>query len=584
MNARSIPFGVSLLALCVACSGSGQSGADGTVTAGAGGEGAGGDPALVGGGGGLVSSGGTISIDPNAPDPNMAVNGKRSALCTAGQTDAAGYRMLRRLSQGEYNNTLRDVFGYTDADWVKITFPGEIARRGAYENYSDALTMNEATLAVIVQKSFDVADQLVAPERIAQTLVTPCVPGAIDPVCADAMVQHYGYRLYRRPLSEAEVTGYSGLFAQGLTLGLSGEQALAGVLASLIHAPGTLYIEQLGAADPAGGYTLGPYEVAAVLAYGLTGSSPAADLLDRAGAGALSTQAGIQTEIETLIASPAGQEHLREFLRQWLGYDRALHAAKSAEVYPIEAGLTASMVEEDRLLIESTLAAGQGITSLLTNPNQFVNASLAAHYGMDATGLTEDQFVQRPRTQGAGYLTSGAFLTKFATSDSSSPTQRGVFVLQNLLCRELGQPPPVVPEIVPPSGEITTRQRYEEVHGVDECAPCHSRMDPIGFAFENFDGVGRYRTQEVGQPIDASGKALDLAGAMFNGPEELISLLVQAPQTHQCVSAQLASFVFGLTVQDGLCVAPAASYATTEQGFSAVLSQVAAAPTLTRRR
>jgi hypothetical protein len=329
---------------------------------------------------------------------------------------------------------------------------------------------------------------------------------------------------------------------------------------------------------------LGPYEVASVLAYGLTGSAPTADLLDRAGTGGLATQEAIATEIQALIASPAGQAHLREFLLQWLGYDKALHAAKSVEVYDVPATTTAAMVEEDRLLVEATLSSGAGLSSLLLNPNHFVNAGLATHYGLDAAGLTEEQFVERPREQGLGYLTSGAFLTKYATSNSSSPTQRGVFVLNNLLCRELGQPPPVVPDIVPPSGDITTRQRYEDVHGVDACAPCHERMDRIGFAFENFDGVGRYRTEEVGQPIDATGSVLDLAGVTFNGPAELIQLLATAPETHQCLAAQLSSFVFGLTVQDGLCVAPAASYATTEQGFTAVLSQVAGAAHLTRRR
>jgi hypothetical protein len=274
------------------------------------------------------------------------------------------------------------------------------------------------------------------------------------------------------------------------------------------------------------------------------------------------------------------------FLSQWLNYSSVLYAAKDPTVYDVPATTTQAMVEEVRLLLEARLAAGEGLTSLLTAPNTFMNRSLAEHYGADVADLTDEQFVERsrPTGQGEGYLTTAAFLTKYATSNSSSPTQRGVFVLGNLMCRELGQPPPVVPEIVPPSTEITTRERYEDVHGVDECSPCHGRMDPIGFAFENFDGVGKYRTEEVGKAIDASGSALDLGGATFNGAQELIALLVAAPETHQCLAAQFSSFVFGLTVQDGLCVAPAASYATTDQGFTAVLSEVAAAAHLTQRR
>lgn len=579
---------VSALGLCLACGGGGASDPSGGNAAAVGGQAAGGDGNVTDpNAAGTVGSGGTAMIDPNAPDPNQEVNGQRTALCAGSQADAPGYRMARRLSQGEYNRTLRDVFGIAETDWQEITFPGEIARRGAYENYSDALQMNEATLAVIVEKTFERAEMLLDATHSGQTLVAPCVAGAIDAACADAMVDHYGYRLYRRPLSDAEKTGYSGLFAQGTTLGLTAEQALAGVLGALMQAPGTLYIEQLGQPAASGGtYQLGPYEVASVLAYGLTGSTPSADLLDRAGAGALATQTGIATEIQTLIASPAGQAHLREFLAQWLNYSSVLYAAKDATVYEVPATTTQAMVEEVRLLLEARLTAGEGLTSLLTAPNTFMNKSLAEHYGADATGLTEAQFVERarPTGQGEGYLTTGAFLTKNATSNSSSPTQRGVFVLRNLMCRELGQPPPVVPEIVPPSTEITTRERYEDVHGVDACSPCHGRMDPIGFAFENFDGVGKYRTEEVGKPIDASGSALDLAGATFDGAQELIALLVAAPETHQCLAAQFSSFVFGLTVQDGLCVAPAASYAATDQGFTTVLSQVAGAAHLTQRR
>jgi hypothetical protein len=498
------------------CGGGGESNdpATSNATAGTGDPGLGGegnlvDPNVAGSGGG----GGTVTIDPNAPDPNQAVDGERTALCAGSQADAPGYRMARRLSQGEYNRTLRDVFGIAEADWQQITFPGEIARRGAYENYSDALQMNEATLAVIAEKSFERAEMLLDAAHIGTTLVTPCVAGAIDAACADAMVLHYGYRLYRRPLTDTEKAGYSELFARGGTLGLTGEQALAGVLGALMHAPGTLYIEQLGQTAANGvTYDLGPYEVASVLAYGLTGSTPSPDLLDRAGSGALSTQAGIAIEVQTLIASPAGQAHLRQFLSQWLGFTGVQYAAKDPTVYDVPTTTTQAMVEEARLLIEARLNAGEGLTSLLTAPSTFMNKSLAEHYGADATGLTEEQFVERarPAGQGQGYLTTGAFLAKNATSNSSSPTQRGVFVLGNLMCRELGQPPPVVPEIVPPSTEVTTRERYEDVHGVDECSPCHGRMDPIGFAFENFDGIGRYRTEEVGKPIDATGVALDL--------------------------------------------------------------------------
>jgi hypothetical protein len=181
-------------------------------------------------------------------------------------------------------------------------------------------------------------------------------------------------------------------------------------------------------------------------------------------------------------------------------------------------------------------------------------------------------------------MAQGAFLTRLATSNSSSPTQRGVFALRTLSCRELGDPPPVVPEITPPDGLITTRERYENVHGVDGCTFCHGRMDPIGFGLENFDGVGVFRTQEVGKPIDASGTIPDFDNVAFNGPEELARALAAQPELHQCFAAQLSSYVYGVSIADGACIPPASAYAATSGvSFQSVIDQVATAAHLTQR-
>jgi hypothetical protein len=218
-----------------------------------------------------------------------------------------------------------------------------------------------------------------------------------------------------------------------------------------------------------------------------------------------------------------------------------------------------------------------------------VNKALAQHYKWDAAGLTDAQFVerQRPAGQGLGFLAQGAQLTRLGTSNSSSPTQRGVFMLNQLMCKELGQPPPVVPEIVPPSGMITTRERYEKVHGVAACSPCHARIDGVGFGFENFDGAGVYRTQEIGKPIDASGKILDLGGITFDGPEDLARKLAAAPEIGQCLAAQLTSYVYGVSVDDALCIAPETAYPTAANpaklGFKTVLEKVVTASHLTTR-
>ena len=529
-----------------------------------------------------VGSAGSGNPGPDPVGPTPMVEGPRQSQCAAGESNKPGYRMLRRLSQAEYNRTLASAFGVVESSWQTIEFPGEIRQRGVYDSYSDALSVNEAIQAALVEKTGARADELLAD---ATKLVPPCAAGSIDATCTGAMVRHYGYRLFRRPLTETEVADYTTLFSRGTgELALSPEQALSGVVAALMHSPYTLYIEQLGV--PEGNqFRLGPYEVASVLAYGLTGGAPSPALLDRAATGALGTPEGAAAIARELQQSEAGQAHVARFFSAWLSYDAVKFTAKDPAVYQLTPELSQAMADEQRMLVSAAYAAGAGLSDLLLSPTSFVNSALAAHYGWPADGLTA-QLVERPRPagHGLGILAQGAFLTRAGTSNSSSPTQRGVFVLSTLGCLELGQPPPVVPEIVPPTGDVTTRERYETVHGVDGCSACHGRFDPIGFGLENFDGIGRYRTQEVGKPIDASGSIKDFGAVAFNGPEELARVLAAQPQLHQCFAGNIASYVYGVSVADGECIAPPASYsATTGISLSSVVEQVATAAHLALR-
>jgi hypothetical protein len=529
-----------------------------------------------------VGSAGSAAQVPGPVGPTPMLEGPRQSQCAAGESNKPGYRMLRRLSQAEYNRTLASAFGIAENAWQTIEFPGEIRQRGVYDSYSDALSVNEAIESALLEKTATRSDELLAD---GTKLVPPCVVGSIDAACASAMVRHYGYRLFRRPVTETEVSDYTTLFSRGTAeLALSAEQALSGVVAALMHSPYTLYIEQLGAPEGSQ-FRLGPYEVASVLAYGLSGGAPSPALLDRAGMGALGSAEGTLAVARELQQSAAGQAHVARFFGAWLSYDAVKFTTKDPAMYQLTPELGQAMADEQRLLVDAAYRAGAGLSDLLLSPTSFINLPLAQHYGWPTDGLSA-QLVEKPRPagQGLGILAQGAFLTRAGTSNSSSPTQRGVFVLSTLGCLQLGQPPPVVPEIVPPSGEVTTRERYETVHGVAGCSACHGRFDPIGFGLENFDGIGRYRTQEVGKPIDASGSIADFGGVAFNGPEELARVLAAQPELHQCFAGNVASYVYGVSVADGQCIAPAGSYsATTDVSLNGVVEQVATAAHLALR-
>lgn len=563
--------GSCLLALALAACGT--SDPPGTAAnPGTAGTGAGGGAATAGSanasGGTATATGGT-SGSVTAP----------TATCADGETGKAAFRMLRRLSEDEYNNTLIDAFGASAASWQKIQLVGDLRQAGAYSTYTATLAVHQPWLAALVDSTFDKAQALLAGPEATALLTAPCSPSAIDAACVTAVVKNVGYRLFRRPVTDAEVTDYVALFNQGTSmLQLSPPDALAGTLATMMQSPSTLYIRELGQAAADGSFTLSGYELASVLAYGLTGTAPNKALLDSAGAGALDTPAGITTATQALITSPQGQAHMSRFFLQWLAYDGVPYAAKDPAVYTLPNPVATAMVTETQRLVDSTYQSGGSLTDLLTSPNTYVNLPLAEFYGWPTAGLSEAEFKlqQRPAGQGIGLLAQGGLLARLGTPDSSSPTQRGLFVLRQFVCGDVPPPPADIPVIPVPTGNVTTRQRYEAQHAVGSCGACHTHIDQIGFGLENFDGVGVYRTMEAGQPIDASGYIEDLNHTTFNGAEDLANKLAADPQVNQCLAAQMTAYVLGVSARDGMCIAPASSFTqgATPLSLANVLAQV----------
>jgi hypothetical protein len=342
-----------------------------------------------------------------------------------------------------------------------------------------------------------------------------------------------------------------------------------------MQSPNALYIRELGTATGSTGtFKLSGYEIASILSYGLLGTVPSKALLDSAGAGGLDTADGIAAAVKAMIVSSQGQAHMNDFFVQWLAYDGAPYAAKDPMVYTFPNTVATAMVTETKMLVEGTYQKSGSLADLLTSPTTYVNASLAKFYGWSTTGLTDATFTaqQRPAGQGIGLLAQGSLLARLGTPQSSSPTQRGLFVLRQLVCKDVPPPPADVPVISPPSGILTTRQRYETQHAVGSCGTCHTHIDDIGFGLENFDGIGVYRTEEAGMPIDASGYIEDLNQLKFTGPEDLARKLAAAPEVAQCLAAQMTAYVLGVSVFDGLCIAPSPS--NTQGGTPLAMSDV----------
>ena len=473
-------------------------------------------------GSGAGVAGGTAGAVGNVTGAAGATTTPPQATCAAGQQGKPAYQMLRRLSESEFNNTLIDAFGADGKSWQNIQFVGDLRQSGSFSTLSSALGVNQAWMAGLIDSTFDRAQSLLA--GTPSILVTPCTATLMDATCATAMVKAYGYRLFRRPVTDAEVADYVGLYNQAVgTLKMSPSDALAGTVAALMQSPNALYIRELGTAAAGGTFKLSGYELASILSYGLTGTAPSKALLDSAGTGALDTATGVASAVQAMVASPQGQQHMKDFFLQWLAYDGAPYAAKDPMTYTFGNDVANAMVTETKTLVETAYQKGNSIADLLT-----------------------------------------------------SPTQRGLFVLRQLICKDVPAPPANVPVINPPTGNVTTRQRYETQHAVGSCGACHTHMDDIGFGLENFDGIGVYRTKENGMPIDASGYIADLNHLTFTGPEDLAKKLAAAPEVGQCLAAQMTAYVLGVSVNDGLCIAPAASYAQggTPLAMSDVLTKI----------
>ena len=184
------------------------------------------------------------------------------------------------------------------------------------------------------------------------------------------------------------------------------------------------------------------------------------------------------------------------------------------------------------------------LSTLLTSPATFVNAELARLYGLPAVTGTAVSATLDP-AQRSGLFTRAAFLARYGNTDESAPSRRGAAVLDRLRCFEIPPPPANVPDLKPPQPGVTTRERLEE-HDANPCAnACHRLIDPPGFAFENYDAIGAYRTTEAGKPIDAHG-TIELAGSEknFSNALELMKILANAPEVEECMARQWVRYAF----------------------------------------
>ena len=452
--------------------------------------------------------------------------------------NAAGPMPLRRLNQREYNNTVRDLLGVQTKP--ANAFPADIDSDFIFRRYGavstlDASHMSEAAEAI--SPTVDVAK------------LAPCSGGAgAETACVQTFLATFGLHAYRRPLVADEVSGLMALYQTGrnsLRLDYSGGIKL--LIEAMLQAPGFVYRWELGPQSPKLDGTvvhLGPYEVASRLSYFLWRSMPDQALFDAAAAGKLATPQDVEVQARRMIDDAKAHDMMAAFFQEWLSLDQVAARPKDAAVYPqFNDGLKRSMNAESLAFIDHVAFQGEGaLSTFLTANYSFVDQTLAPVYGVSGAGSTASK-LPLDSTQRAGLLTQSAFLTVTGATDGSNPVKRGRKVYERVLCGVLPPPPPNVPPPKSSSAGGTTRERFAE-HDTQACAKaCHAIMDPIGFAFENYDGIGQYRAEDNGKPVDATGAiTLDGTSKSFKNAVELVNLLANSGNARSCFVTQWARF------------------------------------------
>lgn len=446
---------------------------------------------------------------------------------------------LRLLTRHQYEQTLAALF------------PASISLDLSGLEEDVALNGSRAVGASKIALSAKQTEQYlaIAQEAAASAMSDPIEFVGCDPAgetCAEGFIREFGRRAFRRGLSAEEVSGYFEIYQQGF-VDFGGSGALEYVITAILMSPHFLYRVELGEEDPddAERRILFSVEIASKLAYFLWDAPPDPALIAVGEEADLSDPDLIREQALRLMESPRFTDGLRGLFNDYLRLFELSSIQKLPSTFPeFSDSLKSAMQEETLLNLQRGAAPGADFRRVFDSPTTFVNGQLAEFYGVN--GATGSDFVEVTLPASGmrvGLLGNASILSLYSHASSTSPTLRGKFVRETLLCQSIPAPPPDVDTTLPEASDSnTTRERFAQ-HSTDpSCATCHSLMDPIGLGLENFDAVGQIRNEENGFPIDASG---NLDGSAFDDPAGLASAVAEHPSLPECVARTVFRYGWG---------------------------------------
>jgi Protein of unknown function (DUF1592)/Protein of unknown function (DUF1588)/Protein of unknown function (DUF1587)/Protein of unknown function (DUF1595)/Protein of unknown function (DUF1585) len=514
-------------------------------------------------GDGAGSGGAGSGLGASSAGPGTSTT---QAVCT---TLSPGAAPLRRLTQPEYNNTVRDLLA--DTSNPASAFPPD-QRQGDFSNTAVALTVSP-----LLAQSYQTAAETLATTAIGHlSTIVACDAAAMGgDACAAQFVATFGKRAFRRPLTQDEQAGLLALYQTNRS-GADYNNGIQSVIEAVLQSAPFLYRPEFGATGLAQGAVvpLTSYEMASRLSYFLWGSMPDDALFAAADADALTTADEVAAQATRMLADAKAHPAISQFFSEWMGVDEIASAPKDPTAY------AAYTPQVESAMLQETLAfadwaiwqSDAKLATLLTAPIAFVNQSLAPLYGL--SGITGDtvQRVAVDPTERAGLITQAGVMAVLGKPDRSSPVLRGKFIREKLFCQTVSPPPQNI-VITPPAimSGVSTREMFLMHATVEPCKGCHSLMDPIGFGFENYDGIGSWRTTDQGQAVDASGSlaGTDVDGT-FTGAVDLAHKLAGSAEVRDCVATEWFRYAMGR----GESTDDACSLSSLRQAFSASQADV----------
>lgn len=513
----------------------------------------GGAPSASGGGPGTVGTGGANSSGSISTKLNLV--------------GSPQYLRLVRLTNSQWAQSVQDILKLSAPSGLERDFQSPVAGSTDFANNELVLAVDQRAVA-----DFQSAAEALAKQVTASSATLAQIYSGTD---ADGFIATLGRRAFRRPLTSDERASYLTLFNSGATLSGTASAFAKGaglVIRAILQSPFFVYRTEMGEA----GAPLSSYEIAAKLSLWLRGTTPSDALLaDADVAGKLDTADGAAATAEAMLEEPAAAKVMDSFHSELFHFDRYSTITK-LNVTGYDAALNTEYAEVSTRFFDNIFKQGLGLQEILTSTKGFVGPGLAALYGVaaPANGYEErDLGAQR-----VGYFSQIPFLSLYGLNAEADSIHRGVTINLDVLCAVLGPPAAELPAVPALQPGQTNRQRISTLTA--GCGgKCHNeQINPIGFAFEHFDGVGRYQDTENGSlPIDSTGSFEFAEGKKsFQDAGDLMRAMASGTQAHTCYSKKLASFAMqrDIVTQDAPLLADMAKVSRENGSVKRVILQL----------